>query len=29
MDMNEFKISDKDRNAPTLAERLAEGKLPR
>jgi dTDP-4-dehydrorhamnose 3,5-epimerase len=29
MDLSELKISDKDRNAPTLAERLAEGKLPR
>ena len=28
MDLSELKISDKDRNAPTLAERLAEGKLP-
>jgi dTDP-4-dehydrorhamnose 3,5-epimerase len=28
MDLNELKISGKDRNAPTLAERLAEGKLP-
>jgi len=28
MDLNELKISDKDRKAPTLAERLAEGKLP-
>jgi dTDP-4-dehydrorhamnose 3,5-epimerase len=28
-DLSELKISDKDRNAPTLAERLAEGKLPR
>jgi dTDP-4-dehydrorhamnose 3,5-epimerase len=29
MDLSELKISDKDRNAPTLAERLAEGKLPK
>ena len=28
MDLNELKISDKDKSAPTLAERLAEGKLP-
>jgi len=28
MDLNELKISDKDRSAPTLAERLVEGKLP-
>jgi dTDP-4-dehydrorhamnose 3,5-epimerase len=28
MDLSELKISDKDKNAPTLAERLAEGKLP-
>ena len=28
MTVSELKISDKDRNAPTLAERLAEGKLP-
>jgi dTDP-4-dehydrorhamnose 3,5-epimerase len=28
MDINELKISEKDKNAPTLAERLAEGKLP-
>jgi dTDP-4-dehydrorhamnose 3,5-epimerase len=28
MDLSDIKISDKDRNAPTLAERLAEGKLP-
>jgi dTDP-4-dehydrorhamnose 3,5-epimerase len=28
MDLNELKISDKDKNAPTLEERLAEGKLP-
>jgi dTDP-4-dehydrorhamnose 3,5-epimerase len=27
-DLSELKISDKDRNAPPLAERLAEGKLP-
>jgi len=26
---SELKISDKDKNAPTLAERLAEGKLPK
>ena len=29
MALNELKISDKDKNAPTLAERLAEGKLPK
>jgi dTDP-4-dehydrorhamnose 3,5-epimerase len=29
MDLQELKISDKDKNAPTLAERLAEGKLPK
>jgi dTDP-4-dehydrorhamnose 3,5-epimerase len=28
MDLSKLKISDKDKNAPTLAERLAEGKLP-
>jgi dTDP-4-dehydrorhamnose 3,5-epimerase len=28
MDLSELKISDKDENAPTLADRLAEGKLP-
>jgi dTDP-4-dehydrorhamnose 3,5-epimerase len=28
MDLSELKISDKDRNAPTLAQRLIEGKLP-
>ncbi len=28
MDLSELKISDKDRNAPTLAERLGECKLP-
>jgi dTDP-4-dehydrorhamnose 3,5-epimerase len=28
MVLSELKISDKDKNAPTLAERLAEGKLP-
>jgi dTDP-4-dehydrorhamnose 3,5-epimerase len=28
MEIIEFKISDKDKNAPTLIERLAEGKLP-
>ena len=28
MDLGRLKISDKDRSAPTLAERLAEGKLP-
>ena len=28
MDLNTLKISDKDKNAPTLSERLAEGKLP-
>ena len=27
-DLNALKISDKDRNAPALAERLVEGKLP-
>ena len=29
MDLSELKISDKDKNAPTLAERLVEGKLPK
>ena len=29
MDLNALKISDKDKNAPNLAERLAEGKLPK
>jgi dTDP-4-dehydrorhamnose 3,5-epimerase len=29
MDLSELKISDKDKNAPTLAERLSEGKLPK
>jgi dTDP-4-dehydrorhamnose 3,5-epimerase len=29
MDLSELKISEKDKKAPTLAERLAEGKLPR
>ena len=29
MDLSELKISDKDKKAPTLAERLAEGKLPK
>ena len=29
MDLSELEISDKDKNAPTLAERLAEGKLPK
>jgi dTDP-4-dehydrorhamnose 3,5-epimerase len=29
MDLTELKISDKDKNAPTLAERLVEGKLPK
>jgi dTDP-4-dehydrorhamnose 3,5-epimerase len=29
MDLTEIKISDKDKNAPTLAERLVEGKLPK
>ena len=29
LDLSELKISDKDRNAPTLAVRLAEGKLPK
>ena len=28
MDLGALKISEKDKNAPTLAERLAEGKLP-
>jgi dTDP-4-dehydrorhamnose 3,5-epimerase len=28
MDLSELKISEKDKKAPTLAERLAEGKLP-
>ena len=28
MDINGLKISDKDKNAPTLAQRLTEGKLP-
>ena len=28
MEISELKISDKDKNAPTLSERLAEGKLP-
>lgn len=28
IDLSELKISDKDKNAPTLAERLAQGKLP-
>jgi len=28
-DLSKLKISDKDKNAPTLAERLAEGKLPK
>jgi dTDP-4-dehydrorhamnose 3,5-epimerase len=28
MGLSELKISDKDKNAPTLTERLAEGKLP-
>ena len=28
-DLSELKISEKDKNAPTLAERLAEGKLPK
>jgi dTDP-4-dehydrorhamnose 3,5-epimerase len=28
MDLSDLKISDKDKNAPTLAERLDEGKLP-
>jgi dTDP-4-dehydrorhamnose 3,5-epimerase len=28
MNLNDLKISDKDKNAPTLAERLSEGKLP-
>jgi dTDP-4-dehydrorhamnose 3,5-epimerase len=28
MDLSKLKISDKDRNSPTLAERLDEGKLP-
>jgi dTDP-4-dehydrorhamnose 3,5-epimerase-like enzyme len=29
MDFNDLKISDKDQKAPTLAQRLIEGKLPR
>ncbi len=29
VDLSSLKISDKDKNAPTLAERLAEGKLPK
>ena len=29
MDLGALKISEKDKNAPTLAERLAEGKLPK
>jgi dTDP-4-dehydrorhamnose 3,5-epimerase len=29
MDLSALKISDKDKNAPTLAERLVEGKLPK
>ena len=29
MHLKELKISDKDKNAPTLAERLTEGKLPK
>jgi dTDP-4-dehydrorhamnose 3,5-epimerase len=29
MDLSELKISDKDKTAPTLAERFAEGKLPK
>lgn len=29
MDLSELKISDKDKKAPKLAERLAEGKLPK
>ena len=29
MDLSELKISTKDKNAPSLAERLAEGKLPK
>jgi dTDP-4-dehydrorhamnose 3,5-epimerase len=29
MDLNELKISEKDKKAPTLAERLAEGRLPK
>lgn len=28
MDLDDLKISEKDKNAPSLAERLAEGKLP-
>jgi dTDP-4-dehydrorhamnose 3,5-epimerase len=28
MDLSELKISEKDKKAPTLAERFAEGKLP-
>jgi dTDP-4-dehydrorhamnose 3,5-epimerase len=29
IELSELKISDKDKNAPTLAERLTEGKLPK
>ena len=29
MELNELKISEKDKNAPTLAERLNQGKLPK
>jgi hypothetical protein len=29
MDLSELKISGKDKIAPSLAERLAEGKLPK
>jgi dTDP-4-dehydrorhamnose 3,5-epimerase len=29
IELSELKISDKDKNAPTLAERLTQGKLPR
>ena len=29
MELSELQISEKDKNAPTLAERLAEGKLPK
>jgi dTDP-4-dehydrorhamnose 3,5-epimerase len=29
VDFSELKISEKDKNAPTLAERLTEGKLPK
>jgi hypothetical protein len=29
MDLSQLKISEKDKIAPTLAERLTEGKLPK